>query len=232
LTDEDYRQVYEELLTYDPAPPSPTEQRLALEAGNLSTMPLLGSASKSAEERISELFERLNRRVPAAELPLTPVNGEEEVENESLLSKLTNLRSGKSAATIQGESGTLSHILAKISPGEDVESETSPISVPSQSGQSTSTLVTRPHARRRGRVFNALSQLLQPIPGAQSQPFKLIIGEQPPNTINLDIATKQEWAALVLEAASDRSLTDVLTTFELMKVSSRVIYLENGQRVA
>lgn len=217
LTDEDYKQVYEELLTYDAAPPSPSEQ-LALESGRSPSTPLLGSASDTARNRIDELLERLNRRVPEGEAPLTPVKGREE-EEETLLSKLTKMRQTATSES-QGESGSLSSMLESTPTKETRLATSTPSTQTAQMEQNVNVPTNRPHARTRGRIFYAMCRLLQPFPGTPAERSKLIIGEQPPYTIKLDIATKQEWAALVLEAADDRSLTDVLTTFELMKVSS------------
>lgn len=83
--------------------------------------------------------------------------------------------------------------------------------------------LSRHHARQRGKIFHALSQLLRPTPGTKPEPRKLMIGEQPTDAVKIDLATKQEWSALVLEASNDRNLTDVLTTFELMRVSPDLI---------
>lgn len=83
--------------------------------------------------------------------------------------------------------------------------------------------VSRHHARQRGKIFHALSQLLRPTPGTKPEPKKLMIGEQPTDVVKIDLATKQEWSALVLEASNDRNLTDLLTTFELMRVSPDLI---------
>lgn len=158
---------------------------------------------------------------------MTPVKGRETGE-QSLLSKLTKLRQNSPALSL-GESGTLSSMLvdpSMVSAGDtQCTSMLDNWSTQAQSDESINTPAKRPHARTRGRIFYALSRLLEPLPGTRADSAQLIIGEQPPDTLKLDIATKQEWAALVLEAANDRSLTDVLTTFELMKVSSVRKYL-------
>ncbi|KAK9897302.1 hypothetical protein P389DRAFT_209814 [Cystobasidium minutum MCA 4210] len=237
LTDEDYREVYEELLTYDPAPPSPTQTRLAL-ASSSASPPLLGQASKSAEDRISELLTRLNKRVPEGEVPLTPLPGKE--EGGSLAAKLLRLRVEETSTTSDTGSSptttTLSGILDRT-PSEEAQDEqpASQAQGDPSVGESdlqaafrdsgvvtTSTRpqssLSRQHARQRGKIFYALNQLLRPTPGFKPEPRTLIVGEQPAEgPKKIDLATKQEWAALILEASSDRNLTDVLTTFELMK---------------
>lgn len=212
--------MYEELLTYDAAPLSPAQTRLALE-GSSASIPLLGQASKSAEDRIEELLERLNRRVPNNEVPSTSTKSREAVEEEgeSLVTKLMKMRRGD-ALTIQGVSKSLSSVLETASQ-EDEEEATLPGDIPeTQVSRNISDRgLSNSHANTREKIFHALSRLLKTTSKTSTDSSKLIIGAQPAGAIKLDIATKQEWAALVLEAADDRNLSDVLTTFELMKVS-------------
>ena len=211
--------MYEELLTYDAAPLSPAQARLALE-GSSASIPLLGQASKSAEDRIEELLERLNRRVPNDEVPSMSLRSREaEEEGESLVTKLMKMRRGD-ASTSQGDLKTLSSVLEMPSKEEEEEA-TLPGDIPaiqvSRNPQDRG--LSKSHVNTREKIFHALSKLLKTTSKTSTDSSKLIIGEQPAGAIKLDIATKQEWAALVLEAADDRNLSDVLTTFELMKVS-------------
>jgi len=242
LTDEDYREVYEELLTYDPAPPSPTQTRLSLASASTTT-PLLGEASKSAQDRISELLTRLNKRVPEGEVPLTPLPGKGgDEEGGSLASRLLKLRTQNTTPATESTSGnkTLSSVLdtteegaqadqsesaSPESPSEQSASHTPPQPSPPSISTRPQSLLSRQHARQRGKIFHALNILLRPTPGTKPDPKTLIVGEQPKDMVKVDLATKQEWSALVLEASNDRNLTDVLTTFELMKVSRIVLCL-------
>jgi hypothetical protein len=144
---------------------------------------------------------------------------------ETLSEKLQRLRTPSTTSEVRddgtSDSNALSNLLGENTPSASaVSSSTSSSAVDVQG-----TTRPREHTRTRGTIFHALSVLLRPTPGVKddSSEKKLIIGEQPIGDsavrTNSNLATKQEWAALLLESASDLNLADVLTTLELMKVS-------------
>lgn len=198
--------MYQELLTYDSAPESPTQRRLSIQAATEGT-PLLGKAAQPVKDRVAELLGRLQKRLPEEAMSVS----EADLGSQSLFSKLSRMREAAQTTTTTIPVDSLN--------SEHSSSPNLPESLVEQDITSDSTATQLTAAAMRQKALTALGQILQSTPGEETAVSPLSIGAQDGVIPRTNAITKQEWAALVLDAAGNKSLTDVLTTFELMRVS-------------
>lgn len=228
LTDQDFQDMYQDLLSYDnDSIALPSREDLLSLPYTLSKRDydrLIESATAPVLSRISELEARLGQITasPAAEDDDGQGDLQENVAEERT-SFVDDLKSLKRTKDVQAKSAKKEVETQRpskesaegMSDGDELQSHpAAPVDLPMGS---------------RAKVIAYLDKLLPETPSGGSRQTsmsttarsKAVRPKAKPSSIQSAVATSQEWAALMLSAAADFNSDDVCSVLDLMQVSCR-----------
>ena len=193
MTDQDFADIYADLVSYDAAPASPSQLRLGQQSESPEENSRLSAPSADGDDRAITVANARTVRQSLYEL-----RSRLETRHGAVLG------SDKQPGSPSSEDSNLSDELQ--------QSRLPPTSQKSVTGHVE-------HASDRQAILSMLEKLVPPAFGASRQPSAAGRPISAPRSTATNVATTEEWTALLLDAARAGNIEDIGLTLDIMQVS-------------